>query len=81
MIYVPTRRQFLKTAVVAGATAGLGDFSFLRCLPRVAAGEARLDSKMVRLHPDIEPLVQFLEERPRERLLEEVAAHIHHGLT
>src|SRR5437667_6086820 len=81
MMDVPTRRQFLKTAVVAGATAGLGDFSFLRCLPRVAAEEAKLDSKMVRFHPDIEPLVRFLEETPRERLLEEVAARIHHGLT
>src|SRR5712691_7232535 len=81
MIYVPTRRQFLKTAVVAGATAGLGDFSFLRGLPRVAAEEARLDSKMVRFHPDIEPLVRFLEETRRERLLEEVGARIRHGLT
>src|SRR5438445_13014949 len=81
MIDLPTRRQFLKTAVVAGATAGLGDFSFLRCLPSVAAEEARLDSKMVRFHPDIEPLVRFLEETPRERLLEEVAARIHRGLS
>src|SRR5438034_1127384 len=81
MIYLPTSRQFLKTAAVAGATAGLGDFSFLRCLSRVAAEEVKLDSKMVRFHPDIEPLVRFLEETPRERLLEEVAARIHHGLT
>ena len=81
MIDVPTRRQFLKTAVVAGATAGLGDFSFLRYLPSVAAEEARLDSKMVRFHPDIEPLVRFLEETSRERLLEEIAARIHRGLT
>src|SRR5436309_8988958 len=81
MIDLPTRRQFLKTAAVAGATAGLGDFSFLRCLPRVAAEEAKLDSKMVRFHPDIEPLVRFLEETPRERLLEEAATRIHHGLT
>src|SRR6267378_4182013 len=81
MNYVPTRRRFLKTAITAGATVGLGDFSFLQCLPRVAAEEAKMDSKMVRFHPDIEPLVRFLEETPRERLLEEVAARIHHGLT
>src|SRR3989442_6537804 len=81
MIDLTTRRQFLKTAAVAGAAAGLGDFSFLRCLPRVAAEEAEVDSKMVRFHPDIEPLVRFLEETPRERLLEEVAFRIHHGLT
>src|SRR5438309_101651 len=81
MIDLPTRRHFLKTAAVAGATAVLGDLSFLRCLPCVAAEEATVDSKMVRFHPDIEPLVRFLEETPRERLLEEVAARIHHGLT
>src|SRR5882724_8269005 len=81
MIDVPTRRRFLKTAVMAGATVGLGDFSFLRCLPCVAAEEAKLDSNIVRFHPDIEPLVRFLEETPRERLLEEVAARIHNGLT
>src|SRR5882724_1899419 len=81
MIDVPTRRRFLKTAVMAGATVGLGDFSFLRGLPRVAAEEAKMDSKMVRFHPDIEPLVRFLEDTPRERLLEEVAARIHRGLT
>ena len=81
MINLPTRRQFFKTAAVAGATAGLGDFSFLRCLPRVAAEEVKLDSKMVRFHPDIEPLVRLLEETPRERLLEEAATRIHHGLT
>src|SRR5882672_4251020 len=81
MIYVPTRRRFLKTAIVACTTAGLGDFSFLRRLPPVAAEEARLNSKMVRFHADMEPLVSFLEETPRERLLEEVAARIHQGLT
>src|SRR5437773_962674 len=80
MIDLPSRRQFLKTAAVAGATAGLGDFSFLRCLPRVAAEEAKVDSKMVRFHPDLEPLVRFLQETPHERLLEEVAGRLHRGL-
>src|SRR6266478_8730934 len=81
MIYVPTRRRFLKAAVVTGATVGLGDFSFLGRLPLVAAAEAKLDSKMVRFHSDIEPLVRFLEETPRERLLEDVAVRFHQGLT
>src|SRR5467141_3549641 len=78
---LPSRRQFLKTAASAGAFYGLGDLSFISRLPRVSAQEARLDPKIVQFHPDIEPLVRFLEETPRERLLEEVAARIHHGLT
>ncbi|HYV29242.1 MAG TPA: hypothetical protein VFA77_17035, partial [Candidatus Eisenbacteria bacterium] len=75
-----TRRTFLK-AVTAGGVFGLGDLGFLSRLPRVSAQEAKLDPKIVQFHPDIEPLVRFLEDTPRERLLEEVAARIHRGLT
>src|SRR5882724_10357722 len=77
----PSRRHFLKTAASAGALYGLGDLSFLSRLPRVSPQEARLDTKTVRFHPDIEPLVRFLEETPRDKLLEEVAARIHRGLS
>src|ERR1051326_5004399 len=75
-----SRRWFLKTAVTAGATVGLGDLSFLGRLPRISAAEADLDTKFWRFHADIEPLVRFLEDTPRERLLEEVAWRIKHGL-
>src|SRR2546430_17663557 len=81
MLYHPTRRRFLKSAAVAGSALGLGDLSFLSRLPRISAAEAQLDPKIVRFHPDIEPLVRFLEETPRERLLEEVGARIRRGLT
>lgn len=81
MIHLRTRRQFLKTAATTGALLGLGDLAFLSRLPRVSAQEAKLDSKIVRFQPDIEPLVRLLEETPRERLLEEVAARLHRGLS
>ena len=73
------RRTFLKTAA-AGAVLGLGDLSFLSRLRPVSAAEAKLDPKLVRLDSDIEPVVRLLEETPRDRLLEEVAARIHKGL-
>jgi len=76
-----TRRRFLVRAATTGALFGLGDLAFLSRLPRVAAQEAKLDSKTVRFHADIEPLVRFLEDTPRERLLEEAAARIHGGLS
>src|SRR5438105_14295047 len=76
-----SRRQFLKRTTGAGVVLGLGDLSFLGTLPRLSAEEARVDPQIVRFNPDIEPLVRFLEDTPRERLLEEVAARIHHGLT
>jgi hypothetical protein len=74
-----TRRSFLKRAAGATALAGLGDLAFLAQLPRVSAAEAKLPAKMVTLHPDIEPLVRLLENTPRERVLEEVAAKIKRG--
>src|SRR5438876_753373 len=80
MIYLPTRRRFLKTAATTSALLGLGDLSFLSRLPRVSAEGSRLDPKVVQLRPEIEPLVRLLEETPRERLLEEIAWRIHRGL-
>src|SRR5436853_404375 len=73
------RRSFLKITASASALAGFGDLGFR--LPSVSAAEAKLDSKMVQLHPEIEPLVRLLENTPRPRLLEEVASRIQHGLT
>jgi len=76
-----SRRTFLKTTAAGGALAGLGSLGFLSKLPRVSAAEAKLDPNVVRLQPEIEPIVRLLEDTPREKLLEEVAARIHKGLT
>ena len=75
------RRRFLQTSAAGGALVGLGDLGFLSRLGPVSADEAKLDPKVVRLQPEIEPLVRLLEETPRERLLEEVAGRIHKGLS
>jgi hypothetical protein len=77
----PTRRRFLKSTAVASTALSFGDLSFLSRLPRISAAEAQLDAKIVRFHPDIEPLVRFLEDTPRDRLLEEVGSRLRHGLT
>jgi hypothetical protein len=74
------RRSFLQTSAGAGALAALGDLGFLAQLPSVSAAEAVADSRLVRFHPEIEPLVRLLEDTPRERLIEEVAARIKRGL-
>src|SRR5262245_34683352 len=76
----PSRRDLLKTTATTGALLGVGYLSFLSRLPGVSRAEARLDDKSIRFHPEIEPLVRLLEETPRERLLEEVAARIKRGL-
>jgi hypothetical protein len=73
------RRAFL--GISAGAVAALGDLSFLSRLGAVRAEETKLEAGMVALHPEIEPLVRFLEETPRERVLEELAGKIRRGLS
>ena len=75
------RRSFLKLSTGTAVLAGLGDLSFLSCLPHVSAAEAQLSPRAVRLHPEIEPLVRLFEDTPRERVLEEVAAKIKRGTT
>jgi hypothetical protein len=69
------RRSFLQTA-----SLGVGGLSFLAVLPPVAAADTKLDPNLVRLDTGIEPLVKLLEETPRDKLLEEVAARIKKGL-
>src|SRR5438132_7980310 len=76
-----TRRRFLKTTIGAGALLGLGDLGFLSQLRPVSAAEAKLEPDTVRFNPEIEPLVRFLEDTPRERLLEEVGAKLKRGLS
>lgn len=73
------RRTFLKHGA-AGSLATLGGLGLLGSLPAVSAAETALPQQAVRLHPEIEPLVRLLEETPRERLLEEVAARVKRGL-
>jgi hypothetical protein len=72
------RRSFLK-ASAAATFAAWGDLGFLSKLPRVSAAETKLQP--VTLHPEIEPLVRLLENTPREKLLEEIAAKIKNGTT
>ena len=75
------RRSFLQATIGTGALAALGDFGFLAGLPRVSAQEAALEPRVVRLDSGIEPLVRVLEETPRERVIEEIAARVKRGLS
>jgi hypothetical protein len=76
-----SRRGALKTLAVTGLAWASGDWGWMGGLPIVRAEDAKLDPKAVRFDSSIEPVVRLLEETPRERLLEEVAARIKKGLT
>lgn len=73
-----TRRAFVTTSAsgIAAMTSGL---PFMAGLPRVSADEAKLQSNLVQLGGDIEPLVRLIEESSRETLLEKVADRIRDG--
>jgi hypothetical protein len=75
------RRSFLQMAAGTTALAGLGDLGFLAQLQPVSAAEAKLEPSGVRLDSEVEPLVRLLENTPRERVLEEVAARLRGGVT
>ena len=74
-----SRRRFLQVAATTGAAASFGGLDILKNLPRVLAQEAQLDTQRVQLGGGIEPLVQLLEETPREKLLEAVGERIREG--
>lgn len=70
-----TRRSFLQRGGCAAALTFGGLFN----LPAVSVAEAKMGA--VRFHPDIEPLVRLLEDTPRDRVLEEVAARLRKGVS
>jgi hypothetical protein len=77
MINATSRRSFLHKTSLGGAAVALADLGFLSQLPPVSAAEATLD--VVRLRPEMEPVVRLIESTPREKLLEEVATRIKSG--
>ncbi len=70
----PDRRTFL-----ASSALGAGSLAFLNDLPAVAAADAKINPNLVKLEPEIEPLVRLLEETPRQKVLEEVGARAKKG--
>lgn len=69
------RRQFL-----AATAGGLGLSGVLQGLGPLAASEIQLDRGIARFADDIEPLVRFLEETPRDTVIEETAKKVQQGL-
>lgn len=76
-----SRRTFLKQGATVGALAGLGEAALLANLAPVSASDAKLDPDIVRLQPEIEPVVRLIEQTPRDELLEVVATRIRGGLS
>lgn len=79
MNFSTSRRRLLKISGLGGAAISLGKLGILGSLPPVSAEEAKARPDIVRLRPEIEPIVKLIEDTPRARLLEEVASRIKAG--
>src|SRR5262245_50644253 len=74
-----SRRRFVTASAGAGALATLGDFAFLSALPAPAAAPNAVRRRLVSLDREIEPLVQLIEDTPRQDLMAKITAEVHKG--
>ena len=73
------RREFFHTSAALGVGAGLG---LSARLVTPARGEAMLvKPEAVRLRPEIEPVVRWIEETPRDKILDAAITHLRAGLS
>src|SRR5262245_13271239 len=75
------RRQFLQAASALGLGAGLGPWDTLRVITPASAEEAKVGPEAVRFRPEIEPVVRWIEETPREQALDVAIAKLKEGLS
>lgn len=78
--HVP-RRRFLQSASALGLGAGLGSWEMLRGITPAVAEEARVGPEAVKLRPEIEPVVRWMEDVPREKAFEKAVAELKNGLS
>ena len=75
------RRQFLQAASGLGLGAGLGPWAAVRAITPASADEAKVGPEMVRFRPEIEPVVRWIEDTPREQVFEKAVAELKGGLS
>ena len=75
------RRRFLQSASAIGLGAGLGDWAGLKMITPARAADLKVGPDAVRFRPEIEPVVRWIEETPRERALEVAIGHLKGGLS
>ena len=75
------RRRFLQSASALGLGAGLGSWELLRGITPARAADLTVGPEAVRFRPEIEPVVRWIEETPRDRALEVAVEHLKDGLS
>jgi hypothetical protein len=74
------RREFFQSATALGLGAGLGGGAALRALLPTEAAAMAVTPEAVQFRPEIEPVVRWIEETPRERIIEVGVDHLKNGL-
>ena len=74
------RRQFLQSASALGL-AGLGSMDALARVTPARAADMAVGPDAVRFRPEIEPVVRWIEETPRDRVFEVALAEMKKGLS
>jgi hypothetical protein len=73
------RRDFLKSLTQVGVLGALGETNAFLKLSPLWAADARVTPELVRLSPEIEPLVRLIEQTPREKCFEMMADQLRRG--
>ncbi len=75
------RRQFLQAASALGLGSGLGSWEALSAITPATVDEAKVGPEMVRYRPEIEPVVRWIEQTPREQVFAQAVAQLKVGLS
>jgi hypothetical protein len=75
------RRRFLQSASALGLGAGLGDWALLQTVTPARAAAMEVGPDAVRFRPEIEPVVRWIEDTPRERVMDVAVEQLKHGLS
>lgn len=75
------RREFNRLVAGAGLLSGLGDWSGLVPLSPLHAQQQQVTPDLVRLRPEIEPIVRQIEQTPREHCFAMMLRELQRGLS
>jgi hypothetical protein len=75
------RRRFLQSASALGLGAALANSETLRAITPANAAEMVVGPDAVRFRPEIEPIVRWMEETPRDRVFDVAVEQLKAGLS
>lgn len=75
------RRSFLREASALGLGVGLGTSAVWRSITPARADDLVVGPEAVRFRPEIEPVVRWIEETPRETVIDSALIRLKEGLS